>query len=53
MRMCLTGGHVGCCNSSKDKPATKYFHESSHPIIRSVEPGKNWRWCYVDDLFME
>jgi len=53
LRMCLTCGYVGCCDSSKNKHATKHFHQTSHPIIRSLEPGENWRWCYVDDLFME
>lgn len=53
LRMCLTCGHVGCCDSSKNKHATKHFHATSHPIIRSIEPGEDWRWCYVDDLFME
>ncbi|MBA3966243.1 MAG: UBP-type zinc finger domain-containing protein [Nitrospirales bacterium] len=53
LRMCPTCGHVGCCDSSKNKHATKHFHATSHPIIRSLEPGENWRWCYVDELFME
>jgi len=53
LRMCLTCGHVGCCDSSKNKHATKHFHATSHPIIRSVEPGERWRWCYVDELLME
>jgi uncharacterized UBP type Zn finger protein len=53
LRMCLTCGHVGCCDSSKNKHATKHFHTTNHPIIRSFEPGENWRWCYVDELVME
>jgi len=53
LRMCLTCGHVGCCDSSKNKHATRHFHTTNHPIIRSVEPGEKWRWCYVDKLFME
>jgi len=53
LRMCLTCGHVGCCDSSKNKHATKHFHTTSHPIIRSIEPGERWRWCYVDELVME
>ena len=53
LRMCLTCGQVGCCDSSKNKHATKHFHATSHPIIRSIEPGEKWRWCYVDELFME
>ena len=53
LRMCLTCGHVGCCDSSKNKHATKHFDATNHPIIRSVEPGENWRWCYVDQLMMD
>ena len=48
LRLCLTCGHVGCCDSSKNKHATKHFQEARHPIIRSFEPGQNWLWCYVD-----
>ncbi len=53
LRLCLTCGHVGCCDSSKNKHATKHFHRSQHPMIQSFEPGENWRWCYVDELLME
>ena len=53
LRMCLTCGHVGCCDSSKNKHATKHFHVTTHPLIRSIEPGEDWRWCYVDELLME
>jgi uncharacterized UBP type Zn finger protein len=48
LRMCLTCGHVGCCDASKNKHATKHFHATGHPIIKSFERGENWRWCYVD-----
>jgi len=53
VRLCLTCAHVGCGASSKNKHATKHYHQTSHPIVRSFEPGENWRWCYPDDLFME
>jgi len=46
--MCLTCGHVGCCDSSPHKHANRHFHETTHPVMRSIEPGENWRWCYVD-----
>ena len=49
LRLCLTCGHVGCCNSSKNKHATKHFIETDHPIIASFEPGEVWAWCYKDD----
>jgi uncharacterized UBP type Zn finger protein len=52
LRLCLTCGHVGCCDSSKNKHATKHFHAEHHPIIRSFGPGENWRWCYVDQLYL-
>jgi len=50
LRVCLTCGHVGCCDSSKNKHATKHFHAEHHPIIKSFEPGEDWRWCYVDKI---
>jgi uncharacterized UBP type Zn finger protein len=51
LRLCLACGHVGCCDSSKNTHATKHFHATQHPVVRSFEPGENWRWCYVDELF--
>ena len=48
LRLCRICGHVGCCDSSPNKHATKHFHDSKHPIIQSFEPGEDWRWCYVD-----
>ena len=53
LRLCETCGHVGCCDNSKNKHATKHFHATQHPIIKSFEPGENWAYCYVEDLFME
>jgi uncharacterized UBP type Zn finger protein len=53
LRLCLTCGHVGCCDSSPNRHATKHFHRTTHPIIRSFEPGEDSGWCYVDELFME
>jgi uncharacterized UBP type Zn finger protein len=50
LRMCLSCGHVGCCDSSPNRHATRHFHESTHPIVQSIEPGEDWRWCYVDDM---
>jgi Zn-finger in ubiquitin-hydrolases and other protein len=49
LRLCLTCGHVGCCDSSSNRHARKHFHASGHPIIQSFEPGEDWRWCYVDE----
>ena len=50
LRMCLECGHVGCCDSSLHKHATKHFHKTEHPIMRSIEPGESWGWCYVDEM---
>lgn len=50
LRLCLTCGHVGCCDSSPRRHASAHFHRSGHPVIRSHEPGEAWRWCYVDEL---
>lgn len=50
MRLCLTCGHVGCCDDSKGKHATAHFNETGHPVIQSLEPGESWRWCYVDKI---
>ncbi len=53
LRLCKTCGHVGCCDSSKNKHATKHFRKTKHPIIRSLEPGEDWGWCYVDEVMIE
>jgi uncharacterized UBP type Zn finger protein len=53
LRLCMTCGHVGCCDSSPSKHATKHFHQSHHPVVRSFEPGEDWGYCYVDDAFIE
>jgi uncharacterized UBP type Zn finger protein len=50
LRMCLICGQVGCCDSSKNKHATKHFHATAHPVMRSIEPGEAWVWCYVDEM---
>ncbi|WP_193609466.1 Na+/H+ antiporter [Nocardioides lijunqiniae] len=50
LRQCLTCGEVGCCDSSPGQHATEHFHESTHPVMESAEPGEDWRWCYVHHL---
>jgi uncharacterized UBP type Zn finger protein len=50
LRMCEICGKVGCCDNSPNKHATAHFHETTHPIIRSAEPGEDWSWCYVDEV---
>jgi uncharacterized UBP type Zn finger protein len=53
LRICLECGHVGCCDDSPNKHATAHFHGDGHPLIRSLEPGETWSWCYVDQIGME
>ncbi len=50
LRACATCGNVGCCDSSVGKHAGAHFSETHHPVMRSIEPGEAWRWCYVDEL---
>jgi uncharacterized UBP type Zn finger protein len=50
LRMCQSCGHIGCCDDSPGRHATGHHHETGHPIIRSVEPGEDWSWCYRDQL---
>jgi len=52
LRLCLQCGHVGCCDSSKNKHATAHYRADQHPIIQSYERGENWRWCYVDQTVL-
>jgi uncharacterized UBP type Zn finger protein len=52
LRLCRTCGHVGCCDSSPNRHATKHFHATGHPVIQSLEPGEGWLWCYVDEVFV-
>jgi uncharacterized UBP type Zn finger protein len=53
LRLCMTCGHVGCCDSSKNKHATAHYRLTGHPIIKSFEPGEDWGWCYLDELVLD
>jgi hypothetical protein len=53
LRLCMECGHVGCCDSSKNKHGTKHFHHTKHPIMRSIEPDEEWGWCFVDELMLD
>jgi hypothetical protein len=53
LRLCLTCGHVGCCDNSPHKHATKHYHRTKDPVIRSYEPGEDWAYCYPDDAFAD
>ncbi|MGA8045819.1 MAG: Na+/H+ antiporter [Dermatophilaceae bacterium] len=50
LRLCTRCGEVGCCDSSEGRHAARHFEESGHPVMRSMEPGETWRWCYVDEI---
>ena len=53
LRLCRTCGHVGCCDDSPNRHATAHFRGTAHPVVASFEPGEDWGWCYVDQLFLE
>jgi len=50
LRLCVDCGHVGCCDSSVMRHASAHWRESSHPVVRSHQPGETWRWCYPDEV---
>jgi hypothetical protein len=52
LRRCLTCGHIGCCDSSPGKHATKHFYATNHALMQSFQPGEDWRWCYVDRMYL-
>ena len=52
LRICLECGKVGCCDDSPNRHATAHAKSSGHPIIRSIEPGEAWSWCYIDEVMM-
>ena len=52
LRVCLTCGQVGCCDSSPNRHARRHAHAIGHPIVQSAEPGEDWRWCYADETFV-
>jgi uncharacterized UBP type Zn finger protein len=52
LRICLSCGHVGCCDDSPNRHATAHAGESGHALIRSLEPGEDWSWCFLDEIAM-
>ena len=50
LRKCMTCGHIGCCDSSPNRHATRHFQATSHPIVQSFQPGEDWGWCYADKI---
>jgi uncharacterized UBP type Zn finger protein len=53
LRLCLECGHVGCCDSSPNRHASKHFHQTGHPIVASFQPDEDWGWCYIDEVTFE
>jgi uncharacterized UBP type Zn finger protein len=50
LRMCLTCGRIGCCDSSPNRHASKHARSESHPLVRSAEPGEDWSYCFIEDV---
>jgi CPA2 family monovalent cation:H+ antiporter-2 len=53
LRLCMTCGHVGCCDSSPNKHASRHHAATAHPVVRSFEPGESWGYCFEDDAWVE
>jgi uncharacterized UBP type Zn finger protein len=53
LRMCMSCGKIGCCDSSPNRHASRHAGEADHPIARSAEPGEEWGWCFVDEVWLE
>lgn len=53
LRLCMECGHVGCCDDSPNRHATKHFHATGHPVIKSFEPGEDWAWCFADRAMLQ
>ena len=52
LRICLECGKVGCCDDSPNRHARAHAHDADHPLIRSLEPGETWSWCFIDNVAM-
>jgi len=50
LRLCLECGRVHCCDSSPNRHATAHFRKTHHPLVRSIEPGEAWIWCYAEEM---
>jgi len=53
LRLCMACGHVGCCDDSPNRHATRHYHSTKHPVVKSFEPGEDWAWCYADEEMVE
>jgi uncharacterized UBP type Zn finger protein len=52
LRLCMTCGHVGCCDDSKNKHASKHYKSTDHPLVTPMEEGEDWLWCYADEVMV-
>lgn len=52
LRLCLTCGHVGCCDDSKNKHASRHYKITDHPLVKPMEEGEEWLWCYADQVML-
>src|ERR1700720_1053401 len=53
LRLCRTCGHVGCCDDSPNRHATKHFHATGHPVVEGYDPPEGWGWCYIDEVILD
>jgi hypothetical protein len=53
LRLCMSCGHVGCCDSSKNRHAAAHYRNSTHPIVKTFEPGERWGWCFVEEVELD
>src|SRR5438270_12223341 len=53
LRPCMICGHVGCCDDSPNRHATKHFRSTKHPLMKSFEPGEDWGWCFIDEVAVD
>jgi Zn-finger in ubiquitin-hydrolases and other protein len=50
LRMCMSCGRIGCCDSSPNRHASRHAAAAAHPVVRSAEPGETWSWCFLDEV---
>ena len=53
LRRCLHCGHVGCCDQSPGRHASGHARAEGHPVAQSMEPNEDWRWCFVDEVYLD
>jgi hypothetical protein len=53
LRQCRICGRTGCCDTSPNKHASAHYRETGHPIMRALDEGQTWSWCFVDNETLE